>query len=174
MEFGICIPHYGHPVDVSRTLEAARRAEALGFDSIWVTDHLLIPKNFEIIYREHMLDPIVLLGHLAAITQRVKIGASVIILPYRNPIVVAKQMATIDQLSGGRLIFGAAPGWLEEEFIALGLPFKERGAMTDEYLRLIRRLWTEERVSFEGKYVRFEDMVPSPRPAQRPAPPIWI
>jgi len=174
MQFGVCIPHYGKPVNVAHILEVARRAEELGFDSIWVTDHLIVPHKMEIIYRDHMLEPIALLSHLAAVTRRVKIGTSVIVLPYRHPIVVAKMMATIDQLSGGRLIFGAASGWLEEEFAALGRPYAERGAMSDEHLRLIRELWTKEVVSFEGKYTRFQDMQSSPRPVQQPHPPIWV
>jgi probable F420-dependent oxidoreductase len=174
MQFGICVPHYGKPVNVAQTLEVARQAEALGFDSVWVTDHLLVPRTFDIIYRDNMLEPIALLSHLAAVTQRVRLGTSVIILPYRQPIIVAKMLATIDQLSHGRLIFGAAVGWMEEEFNALGRPFAERGAMSDEHLRLIRALWTSEVVSFAGKYTHFQDMQASPRPVQQPHPPIWV
>jgi probable F420-dependent oxidoreductase len=174
MEFGICIPHYGKPIDIPKILDTVRRAEDLGFDAVWVTDHLLVPQTLEIIYRDQMLEPLALLSHVAAITQRVKIGTSVIILPYRNPIVVAKMLATIDQLSAGRLIFGAAVGWMEPEFAALGAPFAERGAFSDECLRLIKTLWTQEKVSFEGRYFKFTDMQASPRPVQRPHPPIWV
>jgi probable F420-dependent oxidoreductase len=174
MEFGICIPHYGKPLDVPKILETVRRAEELGFDSAWVTDHILVPQTQEIIYRDHMLEPLALLNYVAAITERVKIGTSVVILPYRNPIVVAKMLATTDQLSGGRLIFGAAVGWMEPEFAALGAPFAERGAFSDECLRLITALWMNEKVSFEGRYFRFQDMQASPRPVQQPHPPIWV
>jgi probable F420-dependent oxidoreductase len=174
MEFGICIPHYGKPLDIPKILDTVRRAEELGFDSVWVTDHLLVPQTLEIIYRDHMLDPLTVLNYVAAITTRVKIGTSVIILPYRNPIVVAKMLATTDQLSGGRLIFGAAVGWMEPEFAALRAPFAERGAFSDECLRLIKTLWTQEKVSFEGRYFTFADMQASPRPLQQPHPPIWI
>ena len=174
MQFGICVPHYGKPVNVENILEAARRAEELGFDSVWVTDHLLVHRTQEIIYRQNMLDPIALLSHLAAVTRRVRIGTSVIILPYRHPIAVAKMLATIDQLSEGRLIFGAGAGWMEEEFSALGRPYAERGAMSDENLRLIKELWANETVSFEGTYTRFRDMQTSPRTVQRPHPPIWV
>jgi probable F420-dependent oxidoreductase len=170
----MCVPHYGKPVNIAQSLEVARGAEAMGFDSIWVTDHLLVPRTFDIIYRDNMLEPIALLSHLAAVTQRVRVGTSVIILPYRHPIMVAKMLATIDQLSGGRLIFGAAVGWMEEEFHALGQPYAERGVMSDEHLRLIRALWTSEGVSFAGKYTHFTDMQASPRPVQQPHPPIWI
>lgn len=174
MEFGICIPHYGKPIDMSKILDTVRRAEDLDFDSVWVTDHLLVPRTLDIIYRDHMLDPLALLSHVAAITTRVKIGTSVIILPYRNPIVVAKMLATIDHLSAGRLIFGAAVGWMEPEFAALGAPFTERGAFSDECLRLIKALWTQEQVSFEGKYFTFREMQASPKPVQQPHPPIWV
>jgi probable F420-dependent oxidoreductase len=174
MEFGICIPHYGKPLDVPKILETVRRAEELGFDSIWVTDHILVPPTLEIIYRDHMLEPLTVLSHVAAITTRARVGTSVIILPYRNPIVVAKMLATIDHLSRGRLIVGAAVGWMEPEFAALGAPFADRGAFSDECLRLIKALWTQERVSFKGRYFQFDEMQASPRPVQQPHPPIWV
>jgi probable F420-dependent oxidoreductase len=174
MEFGVCIPHYGKPIDIAKILDTVRRVEALGFDSLWVTDHILVPQTLEIIYRDNMLDPLALLSHVAALTTRVKIGTSVIILPYRNPIVLAKMLATTDQLSAGRLIFGAAVGWMEPEFAALGAPFEERGALSDECLRLIKALWTQDKVSFEGRYFNFKDMQASPRPVQQPHPPIWV
>lgn len=174
MEFGLCIPHYGKPIDIPKILDTVRRAEGLGFDSVWVTDHILVPRTLEIIYRDHMLEPLALLSHVAAITQRAKIGTSVIILPYRNPIVVAKMLSTIDHLSGGRLIFGAAVGWMEPEFAALGAPFAERGTFSDECLRLIKALWTQAPVSFDGKYFGFRDMQASPLPVQQPHPPIWV
>jgi probable F420-dependent oxidoreductase len=174
MEFGICIPHYGKPLDMAKILDTVRRAEELEFDSVWVTDHLLVPQTLEIIYRDHMLEPLALLNYVAAITTRLKIGTSVIILPYRNPIVLAKMLATTDQLSAGRLIFGAAVGWMEPEFAALKAPFTERGAFSDECLRLIKTLWTQEKVSFAGRYFAFTDMQASPRPLQQPHPPIWV
>jgi probable F420-dependent oxidoreductase len=141
---------------------------------VWVTDHLFVPRTMEIIYRDNMLEPITLLSHLAAVVPRVRLGTSVIILPYRNPVLVAKMLATIDQLSHGRLIFGAAVGWMEEEFQALKAPFAERGALSDESLRIIRDIWTQDTVSHQGSFYQYEDMQASPRPAQQPAPPIWI
>jgi len=174
MEFGLCIPHYGKPLNIPSILDTVRRVEELGFDSVWVTDHLIVPQTLGIIYRDHMLEPLALLNYVAAITTRVKIGTSVVILPYRNPIVLAKMLATTDQLSTGRLIFGAAVGWMEPEFAALNVPFADRGAFSDECLRLIKLLWTEEKVSFEGRYFSFADMQASPRPLQLPHPPIWV
>jgi probable F420-dependent oxidoreductase len=174
MEFGICVPHYGKPVEIDRILQVARSAEELGFASVWVTDHLFVPRTLEIIYRDNMLEPLTLLSHLAAVVPRVRLGTSVIILPYRNPIIVAKMLATIDQLSHGRLIFGAAVGWMEPEFQALKAPFAERGAFSDESLRIIREIWTNGTVSHHGAFFQYEDMQASPRPVQQPAPPIWI
>ncbi|HEY5869297.1 MAG TPA: LLM class F420-dependent oxidoreductase, partial [Candidatus Tectomicrobia bacterium] len=174
MEFGICVPHYGKPVDIASTLGVARSAEELGFASVWVTDHLFVPRTMEIIYRDNMLEPLALLSHLAAVVSRVRLGTSVLILPYRNPIIVAKMLATIDQLSHGRLIFGAAVGWMEEEFHALKVPFAERGALSDESLRIIRAHWSGGVVDHQGTFYRYSDMQASPRPVQQPGPPIWI
>jgi probable F420-dependent oxidoreductase len=174
MDFGICVPHYGKPLEIDRILGVARSAEELGFASVWVTDHLFVPRTMAIIYRDNMLEPLTVLSHLAAVVSRVRLGTSVIILPYRNPVVVAKMLATIDQLSHGRLIFGAAVGWMEEEFKALQVPFAERGALSDESLRIMRAIWCNEVVSHQGVFYQYDDMQASPRPVQQPGPPIWI
>jgi probable F420-dependent oxidoreductase len=155
-------------------LGVATRAEALGFASVWVTDHIFVPRTLEIIYRDHMLEPITLLSHLAAVVRRVRLGTSVIILPYRSPILVAKMLATIDQLAHGRVIFGVGAGWMEPEFHALQAPFVERGALSDENLRIIRDCWSHETVSFQGRFHAYEDMQASPRPVQPGGPPIWV
>src|SRR3989441_3201850 len=116
-----------------------------------------------------------MLGYLAHATKRVRLGTSVLVVPYRNPLVTAKTLATIDQLSRGRLILGAGVGWLREEFEALAAPaFEERGAVTDEYLRLMRATWTTDPVTFEGKHYRVRDVHALPKPAQRGGIPIWI
>src|SRR5216110_2421279 len=104
MKLGICLPHYGRPIEVPRILEVARRAEERGLDSVWVTDHVIVPNQANVIYREHMLDPLAILPWLAGVTRRVALGTSVVILPYRSPIPVAKLLASVDVLSGGRLI----------------------------------------------------------------------
>lgn len=173
MEFGICIPHYGKAIDVPGIIANVRHAEALGFDSVWVTDHIIVPQTMDLIYRDNMLEPVALLSHIAGLVPRVKLGTSVLILPYRNPVVLAKMLATIDQLSGGRLIVGVGGGWMTEEFAALNTPFPERGKISDEYLRLMRELWTHETVSFCGHYTSFQDMQISPLPAQRHLP-LWV
>src|ERR1700675_4734955 len=132
MKLGICIPHYGRPIEVDRMLAVAQRAEEVGLDSIWVTDHVIVPRDVDVIYREDMLDPLAVLPCLAGVTERIALGTSVIILPYRSPIPVAKLLASVDVLSGGRLIVGAAIGWMEGEFAALGIPFQERVSRSEE------------------------------------------
>lgn len=178
MKFGVCLPHFGIPLDVPRLTEMAVKAEEIGYDSVWVTDHVIVPTEVEeqpgMSFRSNMLDPFTLLGHLGAVTAKVSIGTSVIILPYRNPIVVAKMLATTDVLSGGRVIFGAGVGWLEGEFNALGVSFAERGRASDEYLRLIKTLWTSTTPSCQGDYFQFSDVSFSPAPLQKPHPPIWV
>jgi len=173
MEFGICIPHYGKVLDVQALLNNVRHAEAVGFDSVWVTDHIIVPRTMDLIYRDHMLEPVALLSHIAAVVPRVTLGTSVLILPYRNPVVLAKMLATIDQLSGGRLIVGVGGGWMTEEFAALGTSFPARGKVSDESLRLMRETWSQTTVSFSGHYTSFQDMQVSPLPAQ-PHLPIWV
>ncbi|HLE43819.1 MAG TPA: LLM class flavin-dependent oxidoreductase, partial [Methylomirabilota bacterium] len=142
MKLGICLPHYGRPIEVGRLLQVVRRAEERGLDSVWVTDHVIVPRDANVIYRDHMLDPLAVLPWLAGVTERIALGTSVVILPYRSPIPVAKLLASVDVLSGGRLIVGAAIGWLEGEFDALGGPFRERASRSDEALELFRTLWT--------------------------------
>ena len=142
VKLGICIPHYGRAIEVGRLLEVVRHAEARGLDSVWVTDHVIVPRDTHVIYRHDMLDPLAILPWLAGVTERIALGTSVVILPYRSPIPVAKLLASVDVLSGGRLIVGVAIGWLEGEFDALNVPFKERASRTDEALELFRALWT--------------------------------
>jgi len=174
MKLGICLPHYGRPIEVERILEVARRAEDRGLDSVWVTDHVIVPRQAHVIYREHMLDPLAVLPWLAGVTRRITLGTSVVILPYRSPIPVAKLLASVDVLSGGRLVVGAAIGWLEGEFAALGVPFKERAGRSDEALELMRAVWTDEHPEIQTKRHRLHDVSFSPLPLQKPRPPLYI
>src|SRR5262245_18683749 len=174
MKLGICLPHYGRPIEVGRMLEVVRRAEDRGLDSVWVTDHGIVPEQANVIYREDMLDPLAVLPWLAGVTHRVALGTSVVILPYRSPIPVAKLLASVDVLSGGRLIVGAAVGWLEGEFEALGVPFRERASRADEALELFRALWTEEYPAIQTARHRLAGLKASPMPLQKPRPPILI
>ena len=174
MKLGICVPHYGRPIEVPRILEVARHAEARGLDSIWVTDHVIVPSETGVIYREAMLDPLAVLPWLAGVTSRIALGTSVVILPYRSPIPVAKLLASVDVLSGGRLLVGAAIGWLEGEFEALGVPFKERVSRSEEALELFHTLWTQEHPKLQTRRHRLHDVTVSPMPLQKPRPPIYI
>lgn len=177
MKFGVCLTHYGRKVERVELREAVGEIERLGFDSIWVTDHVVIPEGVreaQLIYREHMLEAFTVFSYLAAVSQRAQLGSSIIVLAYRNPLVMAKMLASIDVLSGGRVIFGAAAGYMEGEFNALGVPFEERGDVSDEYLRVIREVWTHDQTSFNGRYFNFDKVYTSPRPVQQPGPPVWI
>ena len=176
MKFGVCIPHYGRPIDIDALTNMAVQAEQMGFDSVWVTDHIIVPHQIpdrqDIVYRHDMLEPISLLTHLGAVTTKVNIGTSVVILPYRNPIILAKAIATADVLSKGRVIFGAAVGWMEGEFQALNAPFADRGRVSNEYLALLKELWANPTPAFQGEYFQFSDVTFSPMPVQKPHPPI--
>src|SRR5215831_6958863 len=151
MKLGICVPHYGRPIEIDRMLSVVAQSLKKKLDSVWVTHQVIVPRDVDVIYREQMLDPLAVLPWLAGVTERISLGTSVIILPYRSPVPVAKLLASVDVLSGGRLIVGAAIGWMEGEFAALGVPFKERVSRSEEALELFRTLWTQERPELETK-----------------------
>lgn len=188
MEFGLSLPGRGPLATPDVILKIAAKAEALRFASIFVTDHVVLPvSTARSVYpysasgqfpgggRQDYLEPLVMLGYLAHATRRVRLGTSVLVVPYRHPLTVAKMLATVDQLARGRVILGAGTGWLREEFEALGAPpFEERGRVTDEYLTLMRLGWTTDPVSFEGRYCRVRDVHVLPKPVQRAGIPIWI
>jgi probable F420-dependent oxidoreductase len=174
MKLGICVPHYGRPIEVERMLQVVQRAEEAGLDSVWVTDHVIVPHDVDVIYREDMLDPLAVLPWLAAVTSRIALGTSVVILPYRTPVPVAKHLASVDVLSGGRLIVGVAIGWMEGEFAALGVPFKERVSRSEEAIELFKALWTDESPTVETQRHRFSGLQVSPMPLRKPRPPIWV
>lgn len=161
--------------------------EDAGLHSVWIPDHVVIPRHFTSVYpygppgsftpenQAPYYDLLATLGFIAGQTQRLRFGTSVMIVPYRNPLVLAKWAATLDQLSGGRLLLGVGTGWLAEEFAALGQPyFAERGALTDEYLRIWKTLWTQDEPSFAGRFYRFDRVVPGIKPLQQPHPPIYV
>lgn len=171
MKFGVVLPIWRLSVTDAETL--ALKAEELGFDGVFVPDHILAKPATTQHYGPSWPDPFSLLAFFAGRTHRIQIGTSVIVLPYRNPLVTAKAAATVDQVSGGRFIFGIGVGWDEAEFNDLGLPFRQRGAMTDEYLRIIKAAWTHDMPSFSGRYFTFSGATFAPRPLQQPHPPIW-
>jgi probable F420-dependent oxidoreductase len=151
-----------------------RAAEAAGFDSLWVADHVVLPDppvpGRPMAPDMRLVEPIVALTFLAAHTSRIKLATGVIILPQRQAVVLAKQLASLDVLSNGRLIFGLGVGWCEPEMRASGAPFKERGRIGDDYLAAMRALWTQPKPSHHGRYVSFEGVQAMPRPVQTPIP----
>ncbi len=174
MHFGVGLPHFRQLASTEAITAVAQQAEALGFDSVWVSDHIVVPHSAIPRFGEVFFEPFTTLAYVAGKTQRIRLGTSVIILPYRSPLFMAKALATLDVLSGGRLIVGGGVGWLAEEFEALGVPFRERGARSDEALRVMRALWTESEPRFEGRFFRFSGITAEPKPIQKPHPPIWI
>jgi probable F420-dependent oxidoreductase len=174
MKFGLYGLHKGENTDPEAFARRAREAEEAGFESIWVGDHIALPPDAPDDAFDARLEALVALAHLAAVTERVRLGLGVIILPQRQPVLLAKQLTSIDHLSGGRLTVGFGVGYLEAELGALGSTLAERGARTDESLAAIRMLWDEPAPEFEGRFVSFSNVFQRPRPTQVPHPPIVI
>jgi len=174
MQFGIWIPNCRHLATPEIIRRTAVRAEQLGYDSVWVSDHVVVPNANVERFGAAIYDPLITLAVAAGATSRVQLGTTVLIVPYRNPVVTAKMVSSLDALSGGRFVLGIGAGWLEEESAMLGVPFAERGPMTDEYLAAMRELWTSPSPSFAGKYTQFSGLHFEPKPMQKPHPPIWV
>jgi probable F420-dependent oxidoreductase len=155
-------------------LGVARKADQAGWDWLTISEHVVIPREMTDVMGPRFPEAVSAAAVLAGATQRIKILTYVLVLPYRNPVILAKQLSTLDFLSAGRIILGTAVGHLEREFEVLRVPFEERGAMTDEYLRAIVELWTSPDPSFQGRYVQFEKIVFEPKPVQKPHPPIFV
>jgi probable F420-dependent oxidoreductase len=156
-------------------IETACKAEELGFDAVLLNDHIIVDSSPRALTSwGNTYDPLMALSYVAARTTRIRLGTSVLIMPYRNPVATAKMFATLDQLSGGRVIAGVGVGWCEAEFAALGVPFHERGARTTEYLRIWQACWAPDPVAFQGQFFSFADMHIKPKPLQQPHPPLWI
>lgn len=152
---------------------AAKRAEQAGYESIWVSDHLLVPESGGRLPPIEIMEPIATLAYVAALTSRIKLATSVIVVPYRNAIHLAKELATLDRLSLGRVVAGVASGWLEAEFRALGVSFEKRGAYTDEAIALMRAAWSSAVPEFHGQFFDLTGMRFGPRPAAGNIP-IWV
>jgi probable F420-dependent oxidoreductase len=174
MKFGVWIPNCRHLATPAIIRDTAVRAEQLGYDSAWVSDHVVVPRANIKNFGETIFDPLVTLGVIAGATRRVQLGTTVLIVPYRNAVVTAKMVSSLDALSDGRVVLGVGAGWVAAESAMLSVPFTERGAMTDEYLDAMRELWTSATPSFAGKYTQFADVVFEPKPVQTPHPPIWV
>jgi probable F420-dependent oxidoreductase len=185
VQFGVQLPQMGRPFDRDTVMSFATRIEQLGFASGWTSDHVCWPATIESRYPYTpdgsfvaptdlpWLDVIATQAFVAACTERLKLGFSVLILPYRHPVATAKQLATLDVLSNGRLIFGCGIGWMREEAEILGMPFDRRGARVDEQLALFERLFRDERPRFDGEFYRIPEVGFEPKPIQNPLP-VWV
>jgi len=187
MKFGIIAPYAVAPVDDGRfAVSFARLAEDLGFESLWVVEHVVMKVDYRSVYpydpsgrspfnaQVSQPDPLLWLSYVAAATERIRLATGVLILPQRNPLLLAKEAATLDRLSGGRLELGIGVGWVREEAEALGVSFENRGRRADEYISAMRTLWREPVASFKGEHVCFEGVVSEPRPIQAGGVPIIV
>src|SRR5256885_1845815 len=178
MKFGIAFANAGPLGEPELAVGLARLAEELGFESLWTVEHVAVPSGYasEYPYSETgrmpggdqvaIADPLIWLAYVAAATSSIRLATGILILPQRNPLVLAKEVATLDRLSGGRVDLGIGVGWLREEFDALGVPFERRGARTDEYVDVMRRLWTEPSSEVAGEFTNFGELNSYPKPAR--------
>ncbi len=185
MRFGCHLPVFGPAATRHTLLGFARRMEALGYDSLWASDHVVFPYtiasrypysptgDFPLPRTANFLEPLTALALVAGATERVSLGTTVLVLPHRHPVLAAKMLATLDHLAPGRVILGAGVGWMREEIELLGAPYERRGAWSDEAIRILRACWAGERVEFKGQFYSFPPFAAVPRPAQGTIP-IWI
>lgn len=176
MKFGLFGINIGGCAAPETVAGVARAAEEAGFESVWTGEHVVLPDPRKppspLPPEMPIIDPAIALTFIAAKTKAIRLGTGIIILPQRNPLVLAKALASVDVASGGRLIFGVGIGYLKAEFDALGIPFTHKGARTVEYLQAILAVWTQEHPRYRGRFVAFEHIQALPRPVQRPHPPI--
>jgi probable F420-dependent oxidoreductase len=172
MDFGVGLPNYGRNSSFDTIRRVALAAEELGYDSVWTTDHVIVPRA-DIEPYGHIYESVVTLAMIAAVTQRIRVGTSVIVLPMRNPVLFAKQVATIDAATGGRMLIGVGVGWNELEYKNLSANFKNRGKRLDENIALLRTLWSSENADFRGNYTQVTDSIFAPLPARKSIP-IWV
>lgn len=183
MRFGMSFVNTGPAVTGEGAAALAVAAEHAGFDSLWTVEHVVVPAGYESPYPYSrsgkmaggaedfdLPDPLVWLAYVAGVTETILLGTGIVILPQRNPVILAKAAASLDVLSGGRVVLGVGAGWLAEEFAALGVPFDDRGARTDEYIAVMRTLWTDGPSTYHGDYASFADVYSRPLPVQRPIP----
>ncbi len=185
MQIGIALPHIGPSASLEAIVTVARKAEALGFASLWALDRLLWPLQPTSKYpgnphgqlpavMQNTYDPLTVLTFVGAQTKKIRLGTSVLVASYRSPAVLAKMVATLDLLSGGRFILGLGAGWSADEFTAVNQKITERNERADECIKALRVLWTEEEPCFEGRYYRIPRSIFLPKPVQIPHPPVWI
>jgi len=175
MKFGLAFSNIGPFAGPFQAAQLARAAEAAGFESVWTVDHVVIPAGYHSVYPYDpsgrigpddaaFPDPLIWLTYVAAATSTLRLGTAILILPQRNPVVLAKQLATLDHLSGGRVILGVGVGWLEEEYEALGVPWEGRGRRGEECIGAMRALWSDDRASYHGETTSFTDCYLRPQP----------
>ena len=186
MNFGISFANAGPAARPAHATELAQLAEKAGFESLWTVEHVAVPRDYASTYpyakdgrmpggeEVDIPDPLIWLAHVGAATTNIRLATGILILPQRNPVVLAKEVATLDVLSGGRVLLGVGVGWLKEEFEALGVPFEERGARADEYIEALRALWAEGDAGYRGRFTSFAQLVSRPHPAQAGGPPIVV
>ncbi|MEX0992887.1 MAG: LLM class F420-dependent oxidoreductase [Solirubrobacterales bacterium] len=187
MRIGVSLPNVGLDHGKEMLLPIAEAAERLGFDSLWAAHHVVLPyeraseypyqrSGTEIAMNPGMqwLDPLITLATVAGATEKVGLGTSVLVLPYRNPVTLAAEVAALDVLSEGRLILGVGSGWMREEFEAIGIDPAERGARTDEHIQVLKTLWRDDPASFDGRFTRFKDVALATTPRSEGGPPIWV
>ena len=174
MRIGIMLPNYARWLSPGQLKQVVRHAEELGYDSLWVNNHIIVPVEQAPLYGNGFKDPYAVLAFCAAITDTLLLGTSVSVVPYRNPILTAKMVASIDVLTDGRVILGVGSGHEAGESEALSIPYDERGPMTDEYLKAMKAVWTQEESEFHGRYFNFSRMMPLLKPVQQPHPPIHV
>lgn len=174
MKFGVNVLNFGPAATPDAPLAWVRMAEELGYGFAMISDHVAITPDVYEMYPTPFYDPLVVLGQLAAATESLELGTSVLVLPYRHPLLVARMVASLDQLSKGRMILGVGTGWSPSEFAALGVAFDRRGAISDEYLAVITEAWRTEQLTFHGEFIDFEDIHTGPGPAGGRALPVWV
>jgi probable F420-dependent oxidoreductase len=178
MKIGLFGINFGVAGDPNTMVAVAKAAEAVGLESVWTGEHVVLPDPrvppSPSDPQTPFLDPAIALSHIAAHTTRLRLGTGIIILPQRNPLVLAKELASLDVVSKGRLIFGLGAGYLEPEFRALGAPFEDRGAVTDEAIEALKAMWTMDKPAYAGRFFSFSRIDGQPRPVQKPYPPIIV
>jgi probable F420-dependent oxidoreductase len=183
MKVGILLPQTGESATRENVLYIGKEAEKEGLDSLWVFERLLWPLKPQTLYGggapipveyQNVLDPLETLTYLAGNTERISLGTSIIDMLFHNPVILARRFTTLDILSGGRLIAGLGIGWSKDEYDAAGIPFKHRGARADEYLQVLKRIWTDDVVKFKGQFYNIPASKIGPKPMQKPHPPILL
>lgn len=183
MKFGLRYCNIGRYIDPSDAIELVQAGEAAGFESAWTIEHTVVPDGYQSPYPYTddgkmpggtddfpLPDPLIWMAYVAAATSRIKLATGILILPQRNPVITAKQVATLDHMSGGRIMLGIGVGWMKEEFDAIGASFHDRGKRTDEYVAAMRELWSSDRPTFHGEFVHFDAAFCKPQPVNKRVP----